>query len=125
MAMSRIGGVILHKLSSIFARWLCTAKPVGTVKKKSVLFDKVSRLWLTPSSKIAVTDFLDKWVSEGNSVTRSDLLSLLGYYRNRKKYHLALQVFFFSIAETARFVSIWLRIWILNGFLNEELMSNS
>lgn len=97
------------------------------MKKKSLLFDKVSRLWRTPSSKTAVKDFLDKWVSEGNSVTRSDLLSLLGYYRNRKKYHLALQVFlsFFLIAETVMFVPIWSRIWILKGFLREGLMSNS
>ncbi|XP_073278024.1 pentatricopeptide repeat-containing protein At4g01990, mitochondrial-like [Primulina huaijiensis] len=90
--MATGSGLILRKSSSAFARWLCTtAKPVQTAKKRSLVFHKVSRL--PQSSKTAIVDFLDSWVSEGNSLARSDLTSLVSYYRNRNKYHLALQLF--------------------------------
>ncbi|XP_073132609.1 pentatricopeptide repeat-containing protein At1g02370, mitochondrial-like [Henckelia pumila] len=85
-------GRILPKSSSIFARWLCTAaKPSETAKKRSHLFQKIVRL--TPSSKSAIVEFLDNWVCAGNVVRRSELISLIAYYRNRNKYHLASQLF--------------------------------
>ncbi|XP_073278023.1 pentatricopeptide repeat-containing protein At4g01990, mitochondrial-like [Primulina huaijiensis] len=91
MATRRISGLILQK-SLLSARWLCTVKETTkTVKeKKNLLFNRVSRL--TPFSKTSANDVLDKWVEEGNPVKRFDLVNLIGYCRNRKKFHLALQL---------------------------------
>ncbi|XP_073156847.1 pentatricopeptide repeat-containing protein At4g01990, mitochondrial-like [Henckelia pumila] len=92
MATRRISGVILHESSPAFARSLCTVKEsTKTVKEmKNLLFNRVSRL--SPSSKTTANDVLDKWVTEGNPVKRFDLVNLIGYCRNRKKFPLALQL---------------------------------
>lgn len=109
MATRRISALILQK-SSVSVRWLCTVKETTkTVKeKKNLLFNRVSRL--TPFSKTSANDVLDKWVEEGNPVKRFDLVNLIGYCRNRKKFHLALQVIFsrFQSMKLQCFVLIWL-----------------
>lgn len=88
MATRRISGLVLHRSSSVYARWLCTVKTAK--EKKDLLFNRVSRL--TSFSRITAKDVLDKWVAEGNPVKRFDLVNLIGYCRNHKKFHLALQL---------------------------------
>ncbi|KAH6826458.1 hypothetical protein C2S53_014312 [Perilla frutescens var. hirtella] len=95
MAIMRIiTRLILRKSSqSPPPRWLSTAMEKSTEapqeKSRNTIFYRV----VGASSKSCVVDVLNKWVEGGKTVKKGDIINLSTYFRSRKKFRAALQLY--------------------------------
>ncbi|KAL0454640.1 UNVERIFIED_CONTAM: Pentatricopeptide repeat-containing protein, mitochondrial [Sesamum latifolium] len=92
--MRTIGRLLLQKSSaSSPPRWLCTATekaaPGPQPRGKTVIFHKVAKA----NSESSIPEILDKWVKEGNKVSRYHIMNLSSYFRRRKNFQAALQLY--------------------------------
>ena len=71
-------------------RWFSTATATATADKEASLYWKLSALKGIDGD---VAETLDKWVTEGKSVKRFDIMSCVNQLRRFKKYNHAAQVF--------------------------------
>ncbi|KAG8363907.1 hypothetical protein BUALT_Bualt19G0071300 [Buddleja alternifolia] len=78
-------------------RWLCTeavaeeaTAAVSQRKKRNLLFNQLAK---AKNSKSSVADILNKWVNEGNEVKRYEIVNLSNYFRSRKNFNAALQLY--------------------------------
>ncbi|KAI3448489.1 hypothetical protein Pfo_005154 [Paulownia fortunei] len=92
--MRIISRLILQKPSPFSPpRWLSTVTEEATAatqpRKKNLLFYKV----LKANSKSSIADILNKWVNQGNDVMRYDIVNLSNYFRSRRNFQAALQLY--------------------------------
>ncbi|KAI3448486.1 hypothetical protein Pfo_005151 [Paulownia fortunei] len=92
--MRIISRLILQKSSpSSPPRWLSTVTEKATAaaqpRKKSLPFYKLAKA----ISKSSVADILNKWVNQGNEVNKDDIVNLSKYFRSRKNFNAALQLY--------------------------------
>ncbi|KAI3448487.1 hypothetical protein Pfo_005152 [Paulownia fortunei] len=92
--MRIISRLILQKPSPFSPpRWLSTVTEEATAgtqpRKKNLLFYKVAKA----NSKSSIADILNKWVNQGNEVKRYDIVNLSNYFRSRRNFQAALQLY--------------------------------
>ncbi|PIN14941.1 hypothetical protein CDL12_12416 [Handroanthus impetiginosus] len=129
--MRTISRLILRESSaSSPPRWLSTVTGKATAetqpRRRSVLFNKVVRA----ISDASIADIFNKWVDQGNEVTRYDIRDLSIHFRSRKNFQAALQIYDWmesiklKIQNTDQAIRISL-LWKVEGLASAERYFNS